>query len=121
MSGPWPVRELIDTGTVTVDYGPWRLDVDSRVLFLPVAGNDGFDHADGLAYYIDLERCLTSAQVLDWIFQVAAKSWADHGVLGGLISALDDILDPQANLCSFGQPKSLTEADIARLVAEIPW
>ena len=39
-------------------------------------------------YWIDLERCHTSSQVLDWIMQVAKKSWADDETLASLGSVL---------------------------------
>jgi hypothetical protein len=67
-------------------------------------------------YYIDLERCLTSAQVLDWIMQVAGKRWATSAVLAGLVRALAFVLHPQQNLCSWGRPKSLTREQIKMLV-----
>lgn len=53
-------------------------------------------------YYIDLERCRTSAAVLDWICQVAGKQWATNDVLADLVRALDDLLQPQATMCSGG-------------------
>ncbi len=52
-------------------------------------------------YEIRLDECSTSAETLDWIFQVASKTWVTPEDLGNLILALDDIIDPQANLCSF--------------------
>ena len=47
----------------------------------------------------------SSAQVLDWIFQMAGKSWVASQDLGDLVHALEDLIDPQANLCSFGTDK----------------
>jgi hypothetical protein len=48
------------------------------------------------SWYLDLERCTTSAATLDWIFQAAI-----HGLdMEGLISALRALIDPQATLCS---------------------
>lgn len=44
----------------------------------------------------------SSAETLDWICQVAGKRWADD-ILARLVRALDDVLRPQARLCSFGR------------------
>ena len=61
----------------------------------------------GDRYAIDLERCATSAQVLDWLMQMRGKSWCSTTDIGYLADAFRDILDPQANLCSFGASKTL--------------
>jgi hypothetical protein len=58
-------------------------------------------------YYVDLERCGSAGQTLDWIFQIAGKNWATAEVIGHLVEALDDLLEPQANLCSFGSNKTM--------------
>jgi len=58
-------------------------------------------------YYVDLERCNTSAELADWVFQIANKGWGTPEVLGHLIQALDDLLEPQANLCSCGRSKTM--------------
>jgi hypothetical protein len=55
-----------------------------------------------LQYEIDLDRCTTSAAVLDWICQIANKTWATDTVLAALVRQLNALLEPQANLCSFG-------------------
>ncbi|MGI8514051.1 MAG: hypothetical protein ACR2NT_02735 [Acidimicrobiia bacterium] len=72
---------------------------------------------DDNRYEVDLERCLTSAQVLDWICQVAGKTWADDQTLAGLVRAIDDILHPQGTLCSFGTSRTITRPDVKGLVA----
>lgn len=56
-------------------------------------------------YEIDLEQCTTSAETLDRIFQIAGKVWGTTQVLGDLVQAIQDLLRPQANLCSFGIDK----------------
>ena len=83
------------------DWGPWVLDAGT----LPVSLDHDF-------YEVDLERCLTSAQVLDVVAQVAGKVWADDATLAGLVRALVDVLHPQAHLCSSGQSKQLTVAQV---------
>ena len=70
-------------------------------------------------YEVDLERCLTSESVLDWIFQVRQKIWATPECMTGLLNLLDTILHPQVNLCSWGQRKILTNQDVKRLVREV--
>jgi hypothetical protein len=55
--------------------------------------------------------------MLDWIFQVSRHGFPEPTV-SGLVNALSDVMDPQANLCSNGQNKKLTKADVARLVKE---
>ncbi|SFQ26564.1 hypothetical protein [Amycolatopsis rubida] len=91
------------------DWGPWRLDPETLVLFCE-------DDAHPSGYEVDLELCLTSAQVLDWIMQVEMKTWADDAVVAGLVRALNDVLRPQATLCSSGISKTLTKTRIAGLV-----
>jgi hypothetical protein len=61
----------------------------------------------GAGYEVDLERCATSAQMLDYIFQVAGKAWITPKDLGDLVQALDDLLSPQGTLCSLGEGKTL--------------
>jgi hypothetical protein len=67
----------------------------------------------------DVERFTSSAAVLDAIMQVAGKSWADDARLAGLVHALDDILHPQANLCSGGGDKRITRTQIKALMRHL--
>lgn len=87
-------------------WGPWELDPGVLVLRRT-------DQAD--AYEVDLEWCLDSAQVLDWICQIAHKDRADHVAITGLVNALDDVLHPQRNLCSGGEPGQITTAQLREL------
>jgi hypothetical protein len=59
----------------------------------------------------------TSAEVLDHIMQVVKKGYSDP-VNGPLVKALNDVLDPQANLCSFGRSRRITKRRVAELVSE---
>ncbi len=72
------------------DFGRWRFNRRALVL----------THDQG--YEIDIEECRTSAQVLDKIIQVTAKTWADDATIADLCRAIRFVLDPQANLCSCG-------------------
>ncbi len=54
-------------------------------------------------YEVNLDQCDTSAGVLDWIAQLAGKTWVTNDDLGDLVRALDEILDFQASLCGGGK------------------
>jgi hypothetical protein len=45
--------------------------------------------------------------MLGMIFQVQGKTWVTTKDIGSLIDALDAIFQPQANLCSFGDSKTI--------------
>ncbi len=80
-------------------WGRWHLSVETLEL--------AYVQDQRTFYRIDLERCSTSAEVLDWIFQLRGKSWTRVIDMGHLIDALHDILDPQANLCSWAITKKM--------------
>lgn len=75
----------------------WRLKLSNATLWFEEKTDD-----DYVWYEIDLDRCSTSAQVLDWIAQVEGKMWATDRILAGLVRALDLVLSLQPTLCSFG-------------------
>ncbi len=87
-------------------WGDWQLDTERLTLdYKP----------DGVwRYEIDLERVRDSASLLDWIFQIAGKSWATPKVTRDLLRALDDIFEPQANLCSVGMGKKISPSFVAK-------
>ena len=66
-------------------------------------------------YQISLDECLTSAQVLDWVFQMRAKTWVTSEEMANLLDAFDDVFEPQSRLCSVGRNKSLTKEEMHRL------
>lgn len=94
---------VLPSATVTGDgWGRWSLDRELCVLRHP-------------RYEVDLEKCLTPAAVLDWIAQVAGKTWGDRdATLAGLVRALDDVLHLQATLCPCGVPGRLTKTEVHR-------
>jgi hypothetical protein len=94
------------------DWGPWALDTETMVLRIEADGHPLVD------YEVDLEWCLDSAQVLDWICQIAHKDHDDYPAITGLVNALDDVLDPQRNLCSSGKHKVITEARVHELARQ---
>lgn len=67
-------------------------------------------------YYVDLEQCTTSAQLLDRIFQIAGKTWVSPTLMGLIIKALDTCLYPQATLCSCGMDSTIEPSEIKKLV-----
>ena len=73
----------------------WRYDAERLVL-------DLYDEERWI-YEVDLERCRTSAQVLDWLAQVDTKQWATAAVVGALFQELNRLLDFQGTLCGLGQ------------------
>jgi hypothetical protein len=93
------------TDKVLSVYRPWKLDRERLVL-----------RHDERGYEVDLEDCArSSAAMMDWIFQVARKSWATDKCVASLIHALNDLLQPQRYLCSRGKergPFNLTQAYI---------
>jgi len=44
-----------------------------------------------VAYYVDLERCGTANDMLDWILQVAGKGWILPEDIGHLVRALEEL------------------------------
>ena len=44
-------------------------------------------------YEIDLERCSTASEALNWIVHMSCKTWMDDKNLADLIRALHDVLD----------------------------
>jgi len=70
--------------------GSWEFDRENGCLSGPYE------------YYIPLDRCRTSAEVLDWIFQISHKTWCTPETLADLIEAFRVVVDPQARLCGSG-------------------
>lgn len=71
-------------------YGPWTHNATTRTI----------EHEN--TYQVDLDRCRTSAEVLDWIVQISHKSWADEACIGYLVRALDGVIKIQATICPSG-------------------
>lgn len=40
-------------------------------------------------YPVDLERCTTASQLLDYLFQIAAKPWCDAALLKNIFDCLE--------------------------------
>ncbi len=50
---------------------------------------DLYDEEGTNRYEIDLERCLNSNALMDWIFHIRVKSWCTHKVLSEFLECLD--------------------------------
>jgi len=76
-------------------WGRWRLDAKVRVL--------AFYENGRWLYEVDLDRCRTCAELLDWIYQLHGKRWLSDRDLRDFLNAVDDVVDGvQAKYCSFG-------------------
>ena len=89
------------------DWGGWRVE-GLELVYSAYPG--------GGVYPIDLERFTDSAEVLNMIVQVAKKNWATDACVAGMVRALNDLLQPQAHLCSCGANKQMTAAQIKKMV-----
>jgi hypothetical protein len=78
----------LDKDCLGMCWGEWAFDPQDLTL----------THL-GMGYEIDLRRIQSSAAILDWIFQLLDKSWADAGTMHDLLRAFAAILRPQANYC----------------------
>src|SRR5690606_4151805 len=80
-------------------FAPWKFKKSTLELTI-----DKEEAGKGqVRYAIDLEKCTTSAEVLDWIMQVVGKNWGTDQVIASLIRALQYYLRPQETLCSLGK------------------
>ncbi len=98
-------RSTASTFTTITPGSPWRFSANALTLTY-------WDHS----YYIDLETCRTSAELADWIFQVAAKEWVSAKDVRYLLDDLDALLSPQRTLCSGGKEKG--PIDVEHVIAE---
>lgn len=76
-------------------YGNWTYKPSTQVLV--------HKHP---TYEVDSEDMTTSAQCLDWIFQVHTKDWVSDSDIVDLLKAIQELVNPQANLCSYGIERS---------------
>ncbi len=85
-------------------WGPWTFEIEDLTL----------NHENG--YWIDLQSCSRSAEVLDWIYQIHAKKWGNSTVTG-LIDAFRDLMHPQQNICPWGWDRQ-QEIDPRKVICE---
>lgn len=86
-----------------------RVQIDINRLVLTVHGD--------YPYEVDLERCTTPAQLLDFILQVSKKPWCDRALAGELLAAIETAsrveLDTTAQgaFCPGGRPMKVDWVD----------
>ncbi len=65
-------------------------------------------------YEIDLELCVDSVQILDYVFQISNKSWCTPQIMYDLIKEIDKACqhkhqeNAQAVFCPFGANKTIS-------------
>lgn len=89
-----------------VSVGPWKFDPGLLVI----------THAAQPGYQVDVESMSTSAEVLDWIFQLHGKPWVQPADMASFLRLLRVVLDPQATLCSWGT--EMGPIDVKRVVRD---
>ncbi len=78
-----------------LEWGHWQLNLATKCL--------EFREEGSWRYEVDLDRCKTSAQILDWLCQLLEKSWVTTTDVGCLLQALDDLSGGlQASVCGCG-------------------
>lgn len=45
-----------------------------------------------MIYQVPIDEMVSSASILDWIFQIQEKTWASSAVVGDFVEAVVDIL-----------------------------
>ncbi|ABK18103.1 hypothetical protein Sfum_2423 [Syntrophobacter fumaroxidans MPOB] len=71
------------------------------------------NHTGRHVYEIDLERCTTPAQLLDWIFQLHGKTWMTPEMMDEFLSIIEDVCrevlgkSVQGCFCPFGQSRTV--------------
>jgi len=97
-------------------WGNWSLDKEANLLIIRKSLCPGEEAKD--LYKIDLERCNTSAAILDYIVQMSQKMWITREDLGYLIEAFDDLFTLQSNFCGSEFEHSDGRTDYARRILE---
>lgn len=88
-------------------WGNWSFDATNLTL---VHENE--------KYEVDLETINSSSEMLDWIFQIRNKEWGTPQAVYDLLTAFEEILEPQSNYCSFGNNKNTHGSELAKRFAE---
>lgn len=65
-------------------------------------------------YYVEISRCNSSAEILDWIIQVSKKTWVTDNILASLVRRLDHYIDLQANVCSYGRDGKVDACEVVK-------
>jgi excisionase family DNA binding protein len=78
-------------------WGAWRYNPNNLTLEFAMEGSDN-------PYSVNLRRCNTSSQVLDWLCQLNEEAWCSPEQVGYLLQAIDELSGGlQRTLCGGGQ------------------
>lgn len=88
-------------------WGPWSIDAKHLTLV--------HEH-----YEVSFRDCTSSAAILDWIFQIQGKTWADKVTMFNLLKAFDDVLHPQENYCGGGVDHQVDGGALAQRYIDNP-
>ena len=58
--------------------------------------------SESISYAVPIDEMSTTANTLDWIFQLAEKTWLSRESLGAFVRAVNELIRPQACLCCGG-------------------
>lgn len=64
-------------------WGGWTFNTTNACLEHPMGTSP---------YQVPVDEMTTSAEILDWIFQIEEKTWASSQVIGDFVAAIADIL-----------------------------
>ena len=95
-------------------WGNWRFDRKENLLIINKCICPGEEEKD--LYNVPLERCNSSAAILDWIIQISQKLWITREDIGYLVEALDDIFTLQSNFCGSEYEHSDGKPDYAKRI-----
>jgi hypothetical protein len=87
-------------------WGPWEFDTSDLIIWIPERD-----------YGIYLKRVHSSAAILDWIFQILGKNWADASTMHALLLALREVLHPQKNYCPGEEDRRTDGGELAKAYA----
>jgi len=68
-------------------------------------------------YPIGLDRARTCAGALDSLIHASKYCDGDDAALAGLVRAMDDVMNLQSSMCSFGRPRRMPSRELARRAA----
>ena len=88
----------VKSKTKKTQWGRWKFERTMGTLVL----HDGNDWYEVDVDAIDKAGAGAAAEALDWIVQVAHKTWMTSADVANLVYALDDVLDLQGSVIHRG-------------------
>lgn len=89
--------------------GCWKIDRK---------GNFYCTHPDSGEYWIAMDRLTDSPKMLDFIAQLANKSWVTSDILGDFVRLTNEVINYQGSLCGSGVGERISIEDIAFLISQ---